>query len=90
MFRFFKVGCIYRHGVILPKEIIMKVTVRQLKALIREAATEAMEEMDGHDGADPSLEETLAQEQEEALNEAVTRAFRAGYQRGLRAARSRR
>lgn len=67
----------------------MRVTVRQLKALIREAAAEAMEEMQdveegrGHDDLEEAVEE------ETALQEAVTKAFRAGYQRGVKAATTR-
>lgn len=65
----------------------MRVTVRQLKALIREAAQEAMEEMQDV-GEGDHMEETV--EEEAALHEAVTKAFRAGYQRGVRAATTRR
>lgn len=52
----------------------MKITVRQLKTLIREAAAEAMDEM-AHDDKDEGMEE-------EKLQEAVAAAFRAGYRRG--------
>lgn len=65
----------------------MKVTVRQLKALIREAAEEAMDEMKQSEEEDMEMQE--AAEEEESLNEAVTRAFRAGYQRGVKAASAR-
>ena len=65
----------------------MRVTVRQLKALIREAAQEAMAEMHEGEGHDDMAE---AAEEEAALHEAVTKAFRAGYQRGVRAATTRR
>jgi hypothetical protein len=64
----------------------MRVTVRQLKALIREAAQEAIAEMDE---GDHNMEETV-EEDTAALQEAVTKAFRAGYQRGVRAATTRR
>lgn len=63
----------------------MKVTVGQLKTLIREAAAEALEEIG--DDHDPSLEEDVMEE--DTLHEAVTRAFRAGYQRGVKAATAR-
>ena len=62
----------------------MKITVRQLKTLIREAAAEAMDEM----AADPDegmhgMKETQNDEaMEEQLQEAVAAAFRAGYRRG--------
>lgn len=65
----------------------MKVTVKQLKALIREAAEEAMDEMkQEEEGAE--MKEAAAEE-EAALHEAVTKAFRAGYQRGVKAATAR-
>ena len=54
----------------------MKITVRQLKTLIREAAAEAMEEMN-------EVEEKEKEPVAEAdLQEAVAAAFRAGYRRG--------
>ena len=58
----------------------MKITVRQLKTLIREAAAEAMDEM-AHDDA---MEEAKGDDamEEEKLQEAVAAAFRAGYRRG--------
>lgn len=67
----------------------MKITVRQLKALIREAAAEAADDMKEGGGMDMegSDMDEAAGEEEAALHEAVTRAFRAGYQRGVRAAR---
>ena len=65
----------------------MKITVRQLKTLIREAAAEAMEEM--ADSSDEGMEmhgmkETHDEKEamEEQLQEAVAAAFRAGYRRG--------
>lgn len=64
----------------------MKVTVKQLKALIREAAEEAMDEMKQED---EGMDMDEAAEEEAALHEAVTRAFRAGYQRGVKAATTR-
>lgn len=66
----------------------MRVTVKQLKALIREAAEEAMQEM--QDVGEGDHMEEAAKEEEAALHEAVTKAFRAGYQRGVRAATTRR
>jgi hypothetical protein len=59
----------------------MKVTVKQLKALIREAAEEAMKEMAHHEEEGKGMEE--------ALQEAVAKAFRAGYVRGAKAASTR-
>ena len=53
----------------------MKITVRQLKTLIREAAAEAMEEMN-------EVEEKEEPVAEAELQEAVAAAFRAGYRRG--------
>jgi hypothetical protein len=64
----------------------MKVTVKQLKALIREAAEEAMDEMKQED---EGMDMDEAAEEEAALHEAVSRAFRAGYQRGVKAATTR-
>ena len=52
----------------------MKITVRQLKTLIREAAAEAMEEMNEVEEKEPVAEADL--------QEAVAAAFRAGYRRG--------
>jgi hypothetical protein len=65
----------------------MRVTVKQLKALIREAAEEAMQEM--QDVGEGDHMEEAAKEEEAALHEAVTKAFRAGYQRGVKAATTR-
>lgn len=66
----------------------MKITVRQLKALIREAAAEAADDMKEGGGMDmEGSDMDEAAEEEAALHEAVTRAFRAGYQRGVKAAR---
>jgi len=58
----------------------MKITVRQLKTLIREAASEAMDEMktDEGGGAGHEMEESV----EENLQEAVAAAYRAGFRRG--------
>lgn len=64
----------------------MKVTVRQLKALIREAAEEAMDEMKQSEDEGMDMDEAAG---EEDLHEAVTRAFRAGYQRGVKASTAR-
>jgi hypothetical protein len=60
----------------------MKITVKQLKTLIREAAAEAMDEM-AHDDKD-AMEEAKGDDamEEEKLQEAVAAAFRAGYRRG--------
>lgn len=66
----------------------MRITVRQLKALIREAAAEAADDMKEGGGMDmEGSDMDEAAEEEAALHEAVTRAFRAGYQRGVKAAR---
>ena len=65
----------------------MRITVRQLKGLIREAAEEAMEEMK-HEGEDPMMEQDDSDEAyEEKLQEAVAKAFRAGYRKGRAAKR---
>ena len=58
----------------------MKITVRQLKTLIREAAAEAMDEMKTDEGhaKDDKMEESV----EENLQEAVAAAYRAGFRRG--------
>ncbi len=66
----------------------MRITVRQLKGLIREAAEEAMEEMK-HEGEDGGVMEEEADEggYEEKLQEAVAKAFRAGYRKGRAAKR---
>lgn len=64
----------------------MKITVRQLKTLIREAAAEAMDEMKAEAEGMDMKEEAEAEEgkasMEEQLQEAVAAAFRAGYRRG--------
>ena len=61
----------------------MKITVRQLKTLIREAAAEAMDEIAGSDEGMGGMKETHDDEAiEEQLQEAVAAAFRAGYRRG--------
>jgi len=64
----------------------MKITVRQLKTLIREAAAEAMNEMaDSDEGMHKdAMEEDKGEKEamEEQLQEAVAAAFRAGYRRG--------
>lgn len=58
----------------------MKITVRQLKGLIREAAAEAMDEIKKDEGHanDDKMEESV----EENLQEAVAAAYRAGFRRG--------
>ncbi len=56
----------------------MKITVRQLKQLIREATEEAVEEM--HDGG--IYEEEMPEEQEAVMMEAVKAAYRAGLRKG--------
>lgn len=63
----------------------MRITVRQLKGLIREAAAEALEEMN-YEGDMDSMEESNETYTEEQLQEAAARGFRAGYRKG-RAAR---
>jgi len=62
----------------------MKITVRQLKTLIREAAAEAMDEMADADEGMHDMKETHDEKEamEEQLQEAVAAAFRAGYRRG--------
>lgn len=66
----------------------MKITVRQLKTLIREAAAEAMDEMADSDegtemhGMKEVHDEKEKEAMEEQLQEAVAAAFRAGYRRG--------
>jgi hypothetical protein len=64
----------------------MKITVRQLKTLIREAAAEAMDEMADADEGMHDMKEAGEDEKKEAmeeqLQEAVAAAFRAGYRRG--------
>jgi hypothetical protein len=68
----------------------MKITVRQLKALIRESVEEAMNEMGDVDHE--KMEETKVEEEvdhekmEETIQEAVAKAYRAGFRKG-RAAR---
>ena len=68
----------------------MKITVKQLKGLIREAAAEAMEEMASSseeklDECNDTMEEA-APITEEQLNEAVAKAYRHGFRRGAEAA----
>ena len=64
----------------------MKITVRQLKQLIREATEEAVEEM--HDGdmhgkkEEGMYEEEMPEEQEAVMMEAVKAAYRAGLRKG--------
>jgi len=65
----------------------MKITVRQLKQLIREATEEAVEEM--HDGIHSKNkeegmyeEEEMPEEQEAVMMEAVKAAYRAGLRKG--------
>jgi hypothetical protein len=74
----------------------MKVTVKQLKALIREAAEEAMAEC-GYE--EETVKEAKKEEEEEvkkesteeaALQEAVVAAYRAGLRRGRATATRRR
>lgn len=64
----------------------MRITVRQLKGLIREAAAEAIEEMNYEGGDNMQMEESDETYTEEELQEAAARGFRAGYRKG-RAAR---
>ena len=75
----------------------MKITVKQLKALIREAAEEAVKMHEEEAGKMEEVKEEAEKEEvkaeghgmeetyEAALNEAVAKAFRAGYQRGVKA-----
>lgn len=67
----------------------MRVTVRQLKALIREAAAEAVDEMNQLEGDHGDPDEGGYGMEEDTIQEAVTKAFRAGYQRGVKAATTR-
>lgn len=67
----------------------MKLTVKQLKALIREAAQEAMNEMkektEEVKKEEVKTEEVKKEEEgkmSEKLQEAIAEAFRAGYRRG--------
>ena len=72
----------------------MKITVRQLKQLIREATEEAVEEMhDGHKHHNHEEEEQMPEEDqmpekrthempEEVMMEAVKAAYRAGLRKG--------
>jgi hypothetical protein len=68
----------------------MKITVRQLKQLIREATEEAVEEMHGgmmHEEEDDKPEEGMYEEgmhekEEAVMMEAVKAAYRAGLRKG--------
>lgn len=69
----------------------MKITVRQLKQLIREATEEAVEEMHGgmmHEEEDGKPEEGMYEEgmhekeEEAVMMEAVKAAYRAGLRKG--------
>lgn len=65
----------------------MRITVRQLKGLIREAAEEAMQEMsdEGHGMMEQADDDNESYQEE--LQEAVAKAFRAGYRKGRAAKR---
>lgn len=58
----------------------MKITVRQLKQLIREATEEAVEEMGNRE--EGMYEEEMPEEQEAVMMEAVKAAYRAGLRKG--------
>jgi hypothetical protein len=74
----------------------MKITVRQLKQLIREATEEAVQEMHGHMHADKEdkdmpeegmyeegmHEEEMPEKEEAVVMEAVKAAYRAGLRKG--------
>ena len=67
----------------------MKITVRQLKQLIREATEEAVQEMHGHmhdteEGMyeEGMHEEGMHEEEEAVMMEAVKAAYRAGLRKG--------
>jgi hypothetical protein len=69
----------------------MKITVRQLKQLIREATEEAVQEMHGHMNADKEdkdmpeegmHEEEMPEKEEAVMMEAVKAAYRAGLRKG--------
>ena len=60
----------------------MKITVRQLKTLIREAAAEAMDEVKTDEGQGAAHEKEMEESVEENLQEAVAAAYRAGFRRG--------
>lgn len=66
----------------------MKITVKQLKTLIREAAEEAMEEMKEMEEMNHTVTECDDDRMEEQLQEAVANAFREGYRRGSAATRA--
>ena len=59
----------------------MKITVRQLKQLIREATEEAVQEMD-HRPEEGMYEEDEHEEEEAVMMEAVKAAYRAGLRKG--------
>ena len=62
----------------------MKITVRQLKQLIREATQEAVDEMGGgmmHE-EEPEVPEEGMHEEEAVMMEAVKAAYRAGLRKG--------
>lgn len=69
----------------------MKITVRQLKQLIREATEEAVEEMHGgrmmnekepEDQDEGMYEEDMHEKEEAVMMEAVKAAYRAGLRKG--------
>ena len=65
----------------------MKITVRQLKQLIREATQEAVDEMGGgmmheEEPKDPKDPEEGVHEEEAVMMEAVKAAYRAGLRKG--------
>ena len=66
----------------------MKITVRQLKTLIREAVEECYKEEDVMEAAKEEEEEEVKKESvAEELQEAVAAAFRAGLRRGRASAK---
>lgn len=74
----------------------MKITVKQLKQLIREATEEAVQEMHGHMHAEEKLEEKTEEMPEEDMHEksmpedeaVMMEAVKAAYRAGLRKGRS--
>ena len=62
----------------------MKITVKQLKQLIREATEEAMKEMSGEEEVvkEEAAKEEEVKKEEAHLQEAIAAAYRAGLKRG--------
>ena len=63
----------------------MRITVRQLKALIRESVEEAVDEMGDMDHMKESSDEDEGMghgDMQETIREAVAKAYRAGFRKG--------